>query len=130
MTGRETKSSPPHDPYARDQAQALARGSRPPGGLDTEVANVRAMMKAPALTFAPNGIPYSDKDRKTAGLLQLLLGGFGVGRFYLGYPKIAVLQILVTWLTLGAGVLWPMIDGVRILDGRVPDAKGRPLRDE
>ncbi len=84
----------------------------------------------PQLIHAPTGLPFSDKGRKTAGLLQILLGGFGVGRFYLGYPKIAILQTLATWLTCGAGVLWPIIDGVRMLEGRVPDAKGRPLRED
>lgn len=84
----------------------------------------------PQLIHAPTGLPFSDKGRKTAGLLQILLGGFGVGRFYLGYPKIAVLQILVTWGTCGAGVLWPIVDGIRILEGRIPDADGRPLRED
>lgn len=82
------------------------------------------------LIHAATGQPFSDKGRKTAGLLQILLGGFGVGRFYLGYPKVAILQTLVTWCTCGAGVLWPIIDGVRMLEGKVPDAQGRPLRED
>jgi hypothetical protein len=84
----------------------------------------------PQFIHAPTGLPFSSKGRKTAGLLQILLGGFGIGRFYLGYPKVALLQILVTWGTLGAGVLWPIIDGIRMLEGKVPDAQGRPLRED
>jgi len=87
-------------------------------------------MLPPRFVHAGTGLPFSDKSRKTAGLLQILLGGLGVGRFYLGYPKVAVLQILVTWGTCGAGVIWPVLDGIRMLEGRVPDASGRPLRED
>lgn len=72
--------------------------------------------------------PLSDKSKVTAGLLGILLGSFGLGRFYLGYTKVAVAQIAVTWLTLGIGGIWPFIDGILILLGKVPDAEGRALR--
>lgn len=75
------------------------------------------------------GIPYSDKQKIVAGLLQLLLGGFGVGRFYTGHAGIAVAQIAVTWLTCGLGALWPVIDGIMMLTSDdFMDANGRPLR--
>lgn len=74
------------------------------------------------------GGPLSDKSKVTAGLLGILLGSFGLGRFYLGYTKVAIAQIAVTWLTLGIGGIWPFIDGVLILLGKVPDAEGRALR--
>jgi TM2 domain-containing membrane protein YozV len=74
-------------------------------------------------------LPASDRSKVLAGLLGIFLGSFGVGRFYLGYTKVAVAQILVTWLTLGIGGIWPFIDGILILMGKVPDAQGRPLRD-
>ena len=65
-----------------------------------------------------------------AGVLQLTLGSFGVGRFYLGYTGIGIAQIAVTWLTCGLGAIWPLIDGVMILVGKVPtDADGIPLKD-
>jgi TM2 domain-containing membrane protein YozV len=75
------------------------------------------------------GRPLSDKSKLAAGLLQIFLGAFGVGRFYLGYTTIGLLQILVTWLTCGVGGIWPLIDGIMILVGQVPDAQGRTLRD-
>ena len=75
------------------------------------------------------GNPLSDKSKLVAGLLQIFLGSFGVGRFYLGYPGMAVAQIAVTWLTCGIGGIWPLIDGIMMLTGKVPDAQGRPLRD-
>lgn len=77
-----------------------------------------------------SGEPYSDKSKLTAGLLQIFLGAFGVGRFYLNQPGIAVAQIAVTWLTCGLGGLWPLIDGIMMLTGSVKDKYGRPLRDQ
>ncbi|MFJ9370285.1 TM2 domain-containing protein [Nocardia sp. NPDC101769] len=77
----------------------------------------------------PQGLPYSDKTKMVAGLLGIFLGSFGAGRFYLGYTKIGVAQIAVTWLTCGLGAFWPLIDAVMMLTGKVPDAEGRPLRD-
>ncbi|MCB0926380.1 MAG: NINE protein [Mycobacterium sp.] len=81
---------------------------------------------------APYGQPaygWSDKSKTTAGLLQILLGSFGVGRFYLGYTGLGIAQIAVVWLTCGIGGIWTLIDGIMILTGKVPDAQGRPLRD-
>ncbi len=75
------------------------------------------------------GMPFSDKSKMTAGLLQILLCSFAVGRFYLGYTGLAIAQLAVTWLTCGVGAIWPFIDGIMIMTGKVPDAQGRPLRD-
>ena len=70
------------------------------------------------------------KSKLIAGLLQIFLGGFGIGRFYLGYTGIAIAQLLVSIFTLGIGVLWPLIDGILILTGSVAvDGKGIPLMD-
>jgi TM2 domain-containing membrane protein YozV len=84
---------------------------------------------APYGVHPTTGQPYSDKSKMAAGLLQIFLGGFGVGRFYTGHTKIALLQIAATWLTCGAGALWPLIDGIMILTNEAPtDIEGRPLR--
>ena len=77
---------------------------------------------------------YSDqpqqKSKLVAGLLQILLGFFGVGRFYLGYNGIAIAQLLVSIFTAGIGAIWPLIDGILILTGSVTvDGKGIPLKD-
>jgi TM2 domain-containing membrane protein YozV len=74
------------------------------------------------------GRPLSDKSKLTAGLLGIFLGSFGVGRFYLGYTTIGIAQVAVTWLTLGIGGIWPLVDAILILAGKVPDAKGQTLR--
>jgi len=93
------------------------------------------MMGGAMMPHAPYGIdpvsgmPFSDKSKMVAGLLQIFVGSFGVGRFYTGHTGLAIAQIAVTWLTCGIGALWPLVDGIMMLMGKVPDAQGRPLRD-
>jgi len=77
----------------------------------------------------PWGRPLSDKSKMVAGLLQIFLGTFGIGRFYLGYNGIAVAQLAVSLLTCGIGAIWPFVDGILILLGKVDDPSGRPLRE-
>ena len=77
----------------------------------------------------PWGRPLSDKSKMVAGLLQIFLGTFGIGRFYLGYNGIAVAQLAVSLLTCGIGAIWPLVDGILILLGKVQDPSGRPLRE-
>ena len=71
------------------------------------------------------------KSRLTAGLLQILTGSLGLGRFYLGYNNIGTLQIVATIFSCGiAGTVWGFIDGVMILAGKVEkDADGNELLD-
>lgn len=76
-----------------------------------------------------HGRPVSDKSKLAAGLLQIFLSMFAAGRFYLGYNNIALMQIAVTICTCGIGAWWPVIDGILILMGRVPDPQGRALRE-
>ena len=73
------------------------------------------------------GIPYSDKSKIVAGLLQIFLP-FGIGRFYIGDTKIGVIQLIVTVLTCGIGGLWSIIDGIIMLATDSKDAQGYMLR--
>lgn len=69
------------------------------------------------------------KSKLVAGLLQIFLGGFGVGRFYLGYTGIGIAQLLTVWIC-GIGYIWGFIDGILILCDQVPtDANGVPLKE-
>ena len=71
---------------------------------------------------------YSHRSRLVAGLLGILLGAFGVHRFYLGSPGIGVLQIVVTIVTFGIGALWGFIEGIIIIaGGDWRDGDGKPL---
>lgn len=67
-----------------------------------------------------------------AGILGILLGGFGVHRFYLGYTSIGIIQIVVTIVTCGLGAIWGVIEGILILVGNenfLTDANGVPLKE-
>lgn len=106
---------PPQQPYSQQYAQPYA----PPPGYTAQVAYAYPV---------PAG--YEQKSKLAAGLLGIFLGGFGVGRFYLGYPNLGVAQLLVSIFTLGLGGLWGFIDGIMILTGSVKvDGQGIPLRD-
>lgn len=86
------------------------------------------------------GEPLSNKSKVTAGLLQLFLGGFGAGRFYLGYTGIGVAQLVLTivgWITtflfigffiLPAVGIWVLVDAIMMFTGSVRDSNGYKLR--
>ncbi|SEO42238.1 TM2 domain-containing protein [Actinacidiphila rubida] len=75
--------------------------------------------------YDPYGRPYSEKSKVTAGVLQLLLGSLGVGRFYTGHTGIALGQLF----TCGGCGIWALIDGIILLAGNdQTDAQGRVLR--
>jgi TM2 domain-containing membrane protein YozV len=69
------------------------------------------------------------KSKLTAGLLGIFLGGLGIHRFYLGYTKIAIIQIIVSFVTCGVGAWWGIIEGILILCGKyiTTDVDGNPL---
>ena len=70
------------------------------------------------------------KSRTTAGILGILLGGFGVHRFYLGFTGIGIAQIAVTIVTCGLGAIWGFVEGILILTDSpsfATDANGVPL---
>ncbi|HEY0699089.1 MAG TPA: TM2 domain-containing protein [Micromonospora sp.] len=85
------------------------------------------VMTTPYYPGGPVGV--SDKSKVVAGILGILLGGFGVGRFYIGDTRTGVLQLVVTLVTCGLGSIWGLIDGILILINGGVDGQGRPLRD-
>lgn len=113
------------DPYNQ---QIYTQGNPYNGATPPMYGQPNVDLQAP---FGRNmaGEPYSDKSKLTAGLLELFLGGFGAGRFYLGYNGIAVAQLLVTIFTCGLGGIWPLIDAIMIFTGSVRDPFGRPLQE-
>jgi TM2 domain-containing membrane protein YozV len=75
----------------------------------------------------PGGV--SDKSKIVAGILGIVLGGFGAGRFYMGDTKTGVWQLVVSLVTCGIGGIWGFVDGILILINGGVDGQGRPLRD-
>ncbi|CAB4930117.1 unannotated protein [freshwater metagenome] len=85
---------------------------------------------APAFPPVPAG--YQPKSRVAAGLLGILLGGFGAHNFYLGYTNKAILQLVLTIFTCGLASLWGLVEGILILtknENFLTDAYGVPLVD-
>ena len=83
--------------------------------------------QAPYGIHPVTGIPYSDKNKIVAGLLQIFLP-FGIGRFYIGDTKMGVIQLVVTLLTCGIGGIWCLVDGIIMLATDSKDANGYMLR--
>ena len=87
------------------------------------------------------GVPLSDKSAVTAGLLQLFLGVFGIGRFYIDSTQIAVAQLCLgmfgmifslfcffAFPALIAAGIWALVDAIMMFTGSVTDNHGRKLR--
>ena len=53
-----------------------------------------------------------ESKRVLSGVLAILLGGFGVHKFMLGYTKEGVIQIALTFLTFGLGGIVPLAEGI------------------
>lgn len=114
---------------AQTLAQAEGTVEWKPLSSFTEFADL-----ATAILSAPPVLANIDnrKSKLVAGILGILVGWAGVHRFYLGYTAIGVAQILVTFITCGAGYIWGLIEGILILVGSTitTDADGRPLKDQ
>ena len=89
------------------------------------------------------GVAWSDKNRTTAGLLQLLLslvGVCGVGRLYAGQVGIGLAQllgfivgcvlmvVLIGFVIAPAIWIWAVVDGIVLLSSGGRDQYGRQLR--
>lgn len=81
---------------------------------------------------------YIQKSRIAAGILGILLGSLGVHSFYLGNTSRGLMQLLLTVvgsvITCGMSALameiWGILDGIKLLDGRINiDANGVFLKD-
>ena len=88
--------------------------------------------------YQPQGIEppagYQQKSRIAAGIFAMLLGAMGIHSFYLGNNSRGLAQLLISLLTFGIGAIvmeiWGIIDGIKILDGRInTDFNGVFLKD-
>ena len=121
-------SPPPGQPPQPPQGPPQGAYQPPYGGQPYGAPQYGYPGVDPAAPFGRNpltGEPLSDKSKLTAGLLELFLGGFGAGRWYLGDTGLALGQLF----TCGGLGIWALIDAIMMLTGNVRDKYGRPLRD-
>ena len=61
-----------------------------------------------------NNPPVRREENKKvlAGVLGIVLGGFGVHKFVLGYTQEGIIQLIVTLVTCGAGSLVGFVEGI------------------
>ncbi len=121
----ESAWSTPGQPQQAYQGQQQPYPGQPYTGQPQAVQPYAQDPSAPYGRHPLTGEPYSDKQKLTAGLLQLFLGGFGAGRWYLGDTGMALGQLF----TCGGLGIWALIDAIMMLTGNVKDKYGRPLRD-
>jgi TM2 domain-containing membrane protein YozV len=121
-------SAPPPPPGPRlDAPQAAPK----PYGVDATYGAAPAPvsqygMPSPYMGYQPVfSAVRSDKSRAVGGILNLIIPG--VGRMYLGYGAMGVLQFMLAFCG-GVGLVWSFIDGILILTGTVKmDGFGREL---
>lgn len=59
------------------------------------------------------GAPQDVSQKKlVAGLLGILLGGFGVHKFYLGMTTAGIIQLVIGVVTCGIGGIIGLIEGI------------------
>jgi TM2 domain-containing membrane protein YozV len=129
------------DPTSQQSAQNYVYGDTnpAPGGYSADPYAAYGYQQGGMVPYGANpnapygidpvsGLPFSDKQKTTAGILQILLGSLGVGRFYTGHTGLGIAQLAVTIVTFGIGAIWGLVDGILMLTGNPKDAQGRPLR--
>ena len=134
----------PQQPYQQPQYQGHQAGTHEPYAGQPQYQAYPPAPQQPQYQQQPP-MPYpaygysQPKSKLVAGLLGIFLGGLGIHRFYLGYTKVAVIQLVLTLVlgifTLGLGFivgLWGVVEGIMIIAGSAQfrtDAQGVPLRD-
>jgi TM2 domain-containing membrane protein YozV len=94
-------------------------------------AKKAAAAQPPPPPQSPRVDGYSTRNRWVAGALAILLGYFGVHRFYMGFKGVGLLQALITILSFGflgwAVAIWACIEGILCFCGTMRDVDGRLL---
>ncbi|WP_223875358.1 TM2 domain-containing protein [Nanchangia anserum] len=133
---------PPSDPqqltYGAPSPQGVPdQQALPPYGGTYPAQGQSAYHEQPTQAGYPASAYPEAKSRVAAGILGILFGSLGAHNFYLGRAGKAIVQLLITVLSLGVlapiSATWGLVEGILILTsspqsswGR--DADGRPLR--
>ena len=56
--------------------------------------------------------PHDENKKVLAGVLGIVFGGFGIHKFILGYTQEGIIQIVITFITCGAGSIIGLIEGI------------------
>ncbi|MFI3186819.1 MAG: TM2 domain-containing protein [Methylococcaceae bacterium] len=78
--------------------------------------------------------PKAVKYKYLAAGLALILGWSGAHRFYLGFYRLAIIQLILTVVLYvtglpGFAMLWAFVESILLFGGQInKDAKGRPLK--
>lgn len=113
------------EPFGIVSSSLSAPPPVPTAGATISYQPVASAPAAPVVRWSGNA-PVSDRNRTLGGVLNLIPG---VGRIYLAYPAIGVLQFLTT-LFCGVGILWAVIDAIYIMSGGLKfDGYGRQFAD-
>ncbi|MFO0796653.1 MAG: TM2 domain-containing protein [Gemmataceae bacterium] len=56
--------------------------------------------------------PVQENKKVVAGVLGILLGGFGVHKFYLGYTQAGIIQLILFFVTCTASSIIGLIEGI------------------
>lgn len=59
--------------------------------------------------------PRQENKKVVAGVLGILLGGFGIHKFILGYTQEGIIQLVITVVTCGIGSIIGFIEGILYL---------------
>lgn len=128
------QGQPGQNPYGQQQGQpGYGYPQQQPGSGGGQYGYPNAAPPPPNMGYDPNaphgydayGRPYSHKSKIVAGVLQLFLGGFGIGRFYTGHVGMAIAMLF----TCGGLGIWALIDGIMLLvKDDATDSEGRILK--
>ncbi len=56
--------------------------------------------------------PPEENKKVLAGVLGIIFGGLGIHKFILGYTQEGIIQIVITFITCGAGSIIGLIEGI------------------
>ncbi|MCD9574892.1 TM2 domain-containing protein [Flavobacterium soyae] len=56
--------------------------------------------------------PKPENKKVVAGILGILLGGFGIHKFILGYTQEGIIQLVITLVTCGIGSIIGFVEGI------------------
>jgi hypothetical protein len=126
---------PPQQPAFQPQPQNNSWGlqstqtsPKMPWDVNNNMQNQAVTMQTPTLNSLPinqaNPIMESNKSYVAAWLFSMLLGFFGIDRFYLGKIGTGLLKLF----TFGGLGIWYLIDLILILTGSTKDKNGMSLR--